>query len=164
MLTRQAPPTDFKWQADNIRMLRSHLGLSQTALSREIGIRQQTISEWETGMYAPRGASVTILTLLAVSSNFSFEPENGEDDSVRPLIADDDSPRLQPGLIPRRLADSGPVSARPSQPAQAQRLTFEAERAAQTDRRTGTYSSVAHNSTYFETRPSAAVRRLEVPM
>ena len=133
MLTRQAPPNDFKWQADNIRALRTHLGLSQTALSREIGIRQQTISEWETAMYAPRGASVTILTLLAVSSNFQFES--------------------------RRLADSGPVSARSLQSMPAQRLTFEAAKAAQTDRRTGTY-----NSTYFETPPSATVRHLEVPM
>lgn len=159
MLTRQAPPTDFKWQADNIRSLRTHLGLSQTALSREIGIRQQTISEWETGMYAPRGASVTILTLLAVSSNFQFEPESADDDKIRPLLTEKSAPRPSQGLAPRRLADSGPVSARSEQPAPAQRLTFEAAKAAQTDRRTGTY-----NSTYFESRPSAAVRRLEVPM
>jgi DNA-binding XRE family transcriptional regulator len=164
MLTRQAPPTDFKWQADNIRTLRSHLGLSQTALSREIGIRQQTISEWETGMYAPRGASVTILTLLAVSSSFQFESENDEDDYVLPLITDQESQRPQPGLVPRRVADSGPVSSRSSEPAQAHRLTFEAARASQTDRRTGTYNSVSHNLTYFESPPSATVRRLEVPM
>jgi DNA-binding transcriptional regulator YiaG len=159
MLTRQAPPTDFKWQADNIRSLRTHLGLSQTALSREIGIRQQTISEWETGMYAPRGASVTILTLLAVSSNFQFEADSADDDKVSSLLTDKSAQRPSQGLAPRRLADSGPVSARSEQPAPAQRLTFEAAKAAQTDRRTGTY-----NSTYFEARPSAAVRRLEVPM
>jgi transcriptional regulator with XRE-family HTH domain len=162
MLTRQAPPTDFKWQADNIRDLRTHLGLSQTALSREIGIRQQTISEWETGMYAPRGASVTILTLLAVSSNFQFEPyaTDGEStDPGAPLSPKEDksAPSLSQGLAPRRLADSGPVSAR--QQAPAQRLTFEAAKAAQTDRRTGTY-----NSTYFESRPVAAARSHEVPM
>jgi len=157
-LTRQAPPTDFKWQADNIRALRTHLGLSQTALSREIGIRQQTISEWETAMYAPRGASVTILTLLAVSSNFQFESETQDEDKIRPLLTEKPA-RPSQGLAPRRLADSGPVSARSRQPAPAQRLTFEAAKAAQTDRRTGTY-----NSTYFETPPSATVRRLEVPM
>jgi transcriptional regulator with XRE-family HTH domain len=159
MLTRQAPPTDFKWQADNIRALRTHLGLSQTALSREIGIRQQTISEWETGMYAPRGASVTILTLLAVSSNFQFEPDAPEKDNIRPMMPDNSALRPSQGLAPRRLADSGPVAARSEQPAQAQRLTFEAAKAAQTDRRTGTY-----NSTYFESPPNASVRRLEVPM
>jgi|TARA_B110000495_G_scaffold43175_1_gene35392 DNA-binding XRE family transcriptional regulator len=159
MLTRQAPPTDFKWQADTIRALRTHLGLSQTALSQEIGIRQQTISEWETAMYAPRGASVTILTLLAVSSNFQFETEAKDEDNIRPLLTESTAPRPSQGLTPRRLADSGPVSARSQQPAPAQRLTFEAAKAAQTDRRTGTY-----NSTYFETPPSATVRRLEVPM
>lgn len=161
MLTRQAPPTDFKWQADNIRALRTHLGLSQTALSREIGIRQQTISEWETAMYAPRGASVTILTLLAVSSNFQFETTDAssEENSNRSPKAQDLAPRPAPGFAPRRLADSGPVSARPMQSAPVQRLTFEAAKAAQTDRRTGTY-----NSTHFGSRPSAAVRRLEIPM
>jgi len=159
MLTRQAPPTDFKWQADNIRALRTHLGLSQTALSREIGIRQQTISEWETAMYAPRGASVTILTLLAVSSNFQFESESQDEDKIRPLLVEKPASHVSQGLAPRRLADSGPVSARSLQSMPAQRLTFEAAKAAQTDRRTGTY-----NSTYFETPPSATVRHLEVPM
>ena len=149
MLTRQGPPTDFKWQADNIRALRSHLELSQTALSREIGIRQQTISEWETGMYAPRGASVTILTLLAVSSNFPFE-QNSEDEIK--------STRIQ-GFTPRRLADSGPVTPQAETPVSAQRLTFEAAKVAQAAQRPATY-----NSTYFESRPSATVRRLEVPM
>ncbi|MCH8228752.1 MAG: helix-turn-helix transcriptional regulator [Chloroflexi bacterium] len=159
-MTRQAPPSDFKWQAENIHALRTHLGLSQTSLSRELGIRQQTISEWETGMYAPRGASVTILTLLAVSSNFPFESDNNEDQSVR-LIAAQEAP---PGLAPRRLADSGPVERRPVQDAPVQdapvqRLTFEAAKAAQADRITGT-----NNTTYFESLPSASIRRREVPM
>jgi len=155
MLTRNAPPPDFKWQAENIHALRSHLGLSQTALSRELGIRQQTISEWETGMYAPRGASVTILTLLAVSSSFPFESDSDQDQPMRLVEAQ----RPSPGTAPRRFADSGPVSRPPQQTAPAQRLTFEAARAAQADRRTGTY-----NSTYFESPPSASVRRREVPM
>ena len=149
MLTRQRPPTDFKWQADNIRALRSHLELSQTALSREIGIRQQTISEWETGMYAPRGASVTILTMLAVSSNFPFE-QNSEDEI--------NSTRTQ-GFTPRRLADSGPVTPQADSPVPAQRLMYDAAQVAQATQRPAT-----SNSTYFESRPSATVRRLEVPM
>ena len=159
MLTRQAPPSDFKWQADSIRALRAHLALSQTALSRELGIRQQTISEWETGMYAPRGASVTILTLLAVSSNFPFEPEVDAPVDTSLLTSDQKRPQPPKGFATRRLAGSGPVNTRNDQQGSAQRLTFEAAKAAQTDRRTGTY-----NSTYFESRPSATVRRLEVPM
>ena len=155
MLTRQAPPVDFKWHAESIHALRTHLGLSQTSLSRELGIRQQTISEWETGMYAPRGASVTILTLLAVSSNFPFESDVNEDQSVR-LVAAQQPPST---MTPRRPADSGPVTSRPAQDVPVQRLTFEAARAAQTDRHTGTY-----NSTHFEPPPSASVRQREVPM
>ncbi len=155
MLTRQVPPSDFKWQAENIHALRTHLGLSQTSLSRELGIRQQTISEWETGMYAPRGASVTILTLLAVSSNFPFETDTNEDQSMRLVAAQQQSP----GLAPRRLADSGPVKRRPAQDPPAQRLTFEAARAAQNDQHADT-----QNSTYFESLPSSSVRRREVPM
>ena len=88
MLTRQPPPPDFEWTAESIRSLRSHLGQSQAALARELGIRQQTVSEWETGMYKPRGASVTILTLLAVSSGFKFDQpetrENGHETATRP--------------------------------------------------------------------------------
>ncbi|MBU97077.1 MAG: hypothetical protein CL901_03195, partial [Dehalococcoidia bacterium] len=67
--------------------------------------------------------------------------------------------RPSPATAPRRLADSGPVNRSLHQDVPAQRLTFEAARAAQTDRRTGTY-----NSTYFESPPSASVRRREVPM
>ena len=110
-------------------------------------------------MYAPRGASVTILTLLAVSSSFKFGTDSDDDEKILALITEQTAPRPSQGLAPRRLADSGPVSARSEQPAPAQRLTFEAAKAAQSDRRTGT-----HNSTYFDTRAPAAVRRLEVPM
>jgi len=157
MLTRQAPPPDFKWQADNIRALRTHLGLSQTALSKEIGIRQQTISEWETGMYAPRGASVTILTLLAVSSNFPFVEETEESRTgLRPLL-DSPSQSAPTQFTPRRTADAGPVTQKQSSP--APRLTFEAARAAQTDRRTGTYKSVNTDGRSF-----GSARHGEVPM
>ena len=156
MLTRQAPPSDFKWQADNIHALRTHLGLSQTSLSRELGIRQQTISEWETGMYAPRGASVTILTLLAVSSSFPFESESNDDSPVRLFTAQQPSPGLAPR---RRVADSGPVRQRPAQDAPAQRLTFEAAKAAQTDRRARTYNSI-----HPESLSPSSIRRGEVPM
>ncbi len=81
MLTRQPPPPDFEWTSESIRALRSHLGQSQAALARELGIRQQTVSEWETGMYKPRGASITILTLLAVSSGFQFDLPEARDSS-----------------------------------------------------------------------------------
>jgi transcriptional regulator with XRE-family HTH domain len=90
MLTRQPPPPDFEWTAESIRALRSHLGQSQAALSRELGIRQQTVSEWETGMYRPRGASITILTLLAVSSGFQFDLPKAKE-----VVRDQAAPKQQ---------------------------------------------------------------------
>ncbi len=53
------------WDAPSIRALRRSLGLSQAAFARELGVRQQTVSEWETGRYEPRGASARLLGLIA---------------------------------------------------------------------------------------------------
>ena len=71
--------TKQKWDKGSIRTLRRHLGLTQTKLAEELGTRQQTISEWETGMYQPRGTSATLLSLIAEQSNFEYQvrkPEN----------------------------------------------------------------------------------------
>src|SRR3990172_5619915 len=46
------------WDAAGVRALRRHLSLTQQELADELGTRQQTISEWERGMYRPRGAGV----------------------------------------------------------------------------------------------------------
>jgi DNA-binding transcriptional regulator YiaG len=53
------------WEAERVRTLRHRLGMTQAEFARELGVRQQTVSEWETGRYAPRGASARVLTLLA---------------------------------------------------------------------------------------------------
>jgi DNA-binding transcriptional regulator YiaG len=42
-------------------------------MADRLGTRQQTISEWETGMYKPRGASVTLLTLVAEKAEFKYQ-------------------------------------------------------------------------------------------
>ena len=53
------------WSASDIAELRRQLGLSQAAFARQLGVRQQTVSEWETGKYLPRGASARLLGILA---------------------------------------------------------------------------------------------------
>ena len=53
------------WTPARIAALRRRLGLTQSAFARELGVRQQTVSEWETGQYLPRGASLRVLTILA---------------------------------------------------------------------------------------------------
>ncbi len=55
-----------------MRALRKHLGFSQEELARELGMRQQTVSEWETGQYRPRGASARLLSLIAEEAGFEY--------------------------------------------------------------------------------------------
>lgn len=61
------------WDCQRIRALRQHLGLTQQQLADELGTRQQTVSEWETGMYKPRGTSSTLLTILAEREGFGYK-------------------------------------------------------------------------------------------
>ena len=61
------------WEATSIRALRRHLRLSQVGMAAELGTRQQTVSEWETGLYRPRGASVRLLTIIAERAGFEYE-------------------------------------------------------------------------------------------
>ncbi|MBE0430269.1 MAG: helix-turn-helix domain-containing protein [Dehalococcoidia bacterium] len=68
-----------QWSSDEIRALRQHLNLTQTKLAQELGTRQQTISEWEQGMYRPRGASATLLSIVAERSGFSYTTGQKQD-------------------------------------------------------------------------------------
>ena len=70
-----------QWSKEEIRALRQHLKLTQVKLAEELGTRQQTISEWEKGMYRPRGASATLLSIVAERSGFTYKAENKHDAS-----------------------------------------------------------------------------------
>lgn len=61
-----------EWGAGSVRALRRHLGLSQEEMAKELGTRQQTISEWETGQYRPRGASAKLLSIVAERAGFEY--------------------------------------------------------------------------------------------
>jgi DNA-binding transcriptional regulator YiaG len=61
------------WDARRVRALRRHLGLSQDAMAGELGTRQQTVSEWETGQYQPRGTSAKLLGMIAERAGFEYE-------------------------------------------------------------------------------------------
>lgn len=63
----------IQWDSHSIRALRSHLNLTQAELAEELGTRQQTISEWETGEYEPRGVSVRMLSIVADRSGFRYK-------------------------------------------------------------------------------------------
>ena len=72
----QATPEDW------VRKLRERSGLSQAAFARRLGVRQQTVSEWETGRYAPRGASLTVLRMFEeeIAPYDASPPGSGEGD------------------------------------------------------------------------------------
>jgi DNA-binding transcriptional regulator YiaG len=62
-----------QWDSVSIQALRKHLGLTQQELSEKLGTRQQTISEWEVGMYQPRGASAMLLSMVAEKAQFKYD-------------------------------------------------------------------------------------------
>jgi DNA-binding transcriptional regulator YiaG len=64
--------TPSSWDAERVRRLRRRLALSQQAFARELGVRQQTVSEWETGIYEPRGASARVLSLVAERAEVQY--------------------------------------------------------------------------------------------
>ncbi|MBM2831741.1 MAG: hypothetical protein HW414_793 [Dehalococcoidia bacterium] len=60
------------WSSSEIRALRRYLGLTQQGMAEEMGTRQQTISEWETRKYQPRGTSARLLSIIAERSDFEY--------------------------------------------------------------------------------------------
>lgn len=70
-----------RWSKEQVRALRQHLNFTQARLAEELGTRQQTISEWETGMYRPRGASATLLGIVAERSGFAYQASDKCHDS-----------------------------------------------------------------------------------
>ena len=61
------------WTAQLIKALRQYMGLSQEKFARELGVRQQTISEWEQDIYMPTRATAKHLTLIAERAGFELE-------------------------------------------------------------------------------------------
>ena len=61
------------WDAERLQALRRHLRMTQQQFANELGMRQQTVSEWETGVYRPRGASARLLSVIAEGSGFAYE-------------------------------------------------------------------------------------------
>lgn len=64
------------WNADLIKALRLHLGLTQTEFAEKLGVRQATVSEWEKGIHVPSRATFKYLTLIASEEGFTFKEKN----------------------------------------------------------------------------------------
>ena len=61
------------WNAEMIKALRHHMDASQSELAEELGVRQQTVSEWETEIYAPKKAMSKLLGYVAEHAGFKYK-------------------------------------------------------------------------------------------
>ncbi|MBN1936618.1 MAG: helix-turn-helix transcriptional regulator [Anaerolineae bacterium] len=73
MPTRRKPRYD--WNSKRIRALRDHLQMTQQQMSEELGVRQQTISDWECGYHTPRGGIAHLLVLIAERAEFEYHTD-----------------------------------------------------------------------------------------
>jgi DNA-binding transcriptional regulator YiaG len=83
-----------KWDADSIRSLRRYLEMTQQEMSDELGVRQQTISDWECGYHQPRGGMSRLLTIVAERAGYEYTVHPSDEPTERnePDDAADSSP------------------------------------------------------------------------
>lgn len=62
------------WQRDAIRALRKHMSLTQMEFAEQMGVRRQTVSEWENGVYDPDRSTSKFFELLAKTAQFEVPP------------------------------------------------------------------------------------------
>jgi putative transcriptional regulator len=62
-----------EWDARRIRALREHMGMTQQQMADELEVRQQTISEWETGIHKPHRSTQKTLSMVAERAGFVYQ-------------------------------------------------------------------------------------------
>jgi DNA-binding transcriptional regulator YiaG len=87
-ITFRRPPSTYKaewigdtvkWQGELVKGLRRHMGLTQIEFADKLGVRQQTVSDWENNAYDPRRAMSKYLTLVADQAGFKYTTDTSED-------------------------------------------------------------------------------------
>lgn len=63
----------YVWQPQAIKALREHMRLTQREMAEELEVRQQTISEWETGQHTPHRSTQKTLSMVAERAGFRYE-------------------------------------------------------------------------------------------
>lgn len=64
------------WNSDMVKAMRQHLGLSQAELATQLGVRQQTISEWENAVYPPSRSTSKHLSRVAEQLGFKYRTDS----------------------------------------------------------------------------------------
>jgi DNA-binding transcriptional regulator YiaG len=59
------------WNADTIKALRIAKGLNQEQFAIELGVRRETVSEWENSKYEPDRSKCKLLNIIAKQVNFA---------------------------------------------------------------------------------------------
>jgi DNA-binding transcriptional regulator YiaG len=70
----------YDWDSTTVRALRNHLDMTQQEMSEELGVRQQTISDWECGYHRPRGGMARLLNIVAERAEFEYRTQNDQDE------------------------------------------------------------------------------------
>lgn len=60
------------WDAELVKALRHYMGLTQAEFAQELGVRQPTVSEWETGAYEPKRSTSKLLSFVAERAGFEY--------------------------------------------------------------------------------------------
>jgi len=60
------------WNAQLIKALRRHMGLTQAEFAQRLGVRQKTVSNWENSAYEPTLATSKYLMLVADQAGFNY--------------------------------------------------------------------------------------------
>ena len=71
--TKRRRSVKYTWEPGLIRALREHMGYTQRELADHLEVRQQTISEWETGLHTPHRSTQKTLTMVAERAGFNYE-------------------------------------------------------------------------------------------
>jgi DNA-binding transcriptional regulator YiaG len=74
----------YSWSPDMIRALREHMDMTQRELADMLEVRQQTISEWETGLHTPHRSTQKTLAMVAERAGFNYAEQatNGSSDAA----------------------------------------------------------------------------------
>jgi DNA-binding transcriptional regulator YiaG len=67
------------WTGEQVKALREFAGWSQQELANRLAVRQQTISDWETGSHTARRSMGKLLEMVAREVGFPYETDSSKE-------------------------------------------------------------------------------------